>query len=264
MPDNATGLVDEEGKVLSNEHLGRNLYLMEVESPGISAALQPGQFVHMRLPGMEGHILRRPFSVYDTRPEEGAMDILYQAVGFGSSHMAGLGAGARVSSIGPVGRGWRIPQGCRRALIVGGGVGAAPLLLHARALVSQGADVDVVLGAQTAEAMVAAERFAQATGKAPVVATDDGSLGHAGFCTGPARDLLEGGGYDHVAVCGPEPLMRIVAGMAADAGAECQVSLERRMACGVGACLSCVVDTRAGKRRCCVDGPVFDASEVVW
>ncbi len=260
----ATGLLDESGKVLSNTHLGRNLYLMEVESPEISAALQPGQFVHMHLPNMEGHILRRPFSVYDVHPEKGTMEIMYQTVGFGSTHMVNIQPGETVSNIGPVGKGWHAPENCKRALLVGGGVGAAPLFMYAKQLVADGVEVDVVLGAQTAEAMVASGRYEEALGKAPVIATDDGSLGYSGFCTYPTQDLLNQNTYDHVACCGPEPLMRIVAGMAAQAGVECQVSMERRMACGVGACLSCVVDTNDGKKRCCVDGPVFEADEVVW
>lgn len=264
MPMPASGLVEETGKVLSNEHLARNLYLMEVESPRIADALQPGQFVHMRLPGMEGHILRRPFSVFDVNLGRASVEILYQAVGFGTSHMTGIEPGACVSSIGPVGNGWHAPAGCRRALLVGGGVGAAPLFLHAKRLVAEGVEVDVVLGAQTAQAMVCAGRYERVLGKPAVMATDDGTLGHAGFCTGPAKELLQAADYDHVACCGPEPLMRIVADMAANAQVECQVSLERRMACGVGACLSCVVDTKEGKKRCCVDGPVFQAEEVMW
>ena len=260
----STGLLEEQGRILSNSYLGRNLYLLTVESPELARLMEPGQFVHTLIPGMEGHILRRPFSVYATDTQAGTMDILYQTVGFGTAHLASLEAGEVISNIGPIGHGWRAPDGCKRALIVCGGVGAAPLFMHTQALIDAGIEVDVVLGAQTAEAMVCADRYRKILGKDPVIATDDGSLGFSGFCTVPAQELLSANSYDYLCCCGPEPLMRIVARMAAEAGVYCQISMEKRMACGVGACLSCVIDTSCGKQRCCVDGPVFNAEEVIW
>ena len=136
--------------------------------------------------------------------------------------------------------------------------------MHTSEMVAAGIQVDVVLGAQTAEAMVCADRYGQVLGSPAVLATDDGSLGYAGFCTVPAKELLDTNSYDYVCCCGPEPLMKIVSRMAAEAGVHCQISMEKRMACGVGACLSCVIDTPEGKKRCCVDGPVFNAEEVIW
>ena len=137
-------------------------------------------------------------------------------------------------------------------------------------LVKSGCHLDVVLGAQTEKALVCRDRYSQLLGQEPWCATDDGTYGRAGFCTSLVEERLrdgcsdDGHPYDYVAVCGPEPLMRIVSKMALDAGVRCEVSMEKRMACGVGACLSCVVDTMDGKRRSCVDGPVFDARKVVW
>ena len=149
-------------------------------------------------------------------------------------------------------------------LIVGGGVGAAPLFMFTEQLVREGREVEVVLGAQTASMMVTRGDYASLLGRDPIVATDDGSLGYAGFCTEPVREELARGGYSAVYCCGPTPLMRAVAAIAEEAGVPCWVSMEKRMACGVGACLSCVVETQAGKRRSCVDGPVFNAKELVW
>ena len=261
-------LTDEACTVVSNDQVGPGLHLMRLESPSIARSLAPGQFVHMKVPGMEGHILRRPFSVYRCDPEAGCLEIIYQVVGFGTQHMTGLELGAKAALIGPVGRGWQVPEGARSALLVGGGVGAAPLYMFAQQLCSQGVQVQVVLGAQTKDALVTYDDYCALEGSAVLPATDDGSFGHAGFCTQPAQEALDAaaadGGLDFVACCGPEPLMRIVAGMCRDAHVPCQVSMERRMACGVGACLSCVVETTQGKKRSCVDGPVFDALEVVW
>lgn len=278
-------LKNERARILRNECAGPALHVMTLFSPFIAASIEPGQFVHMRVPGMEGHILRRPFSVYARNAEAGTLDVLYQVVGFGTAHMASLAAesaatceegGEAVELIGPVGRGWRPPANLRRALLVGGGVGAAPLFMLCEQLAGAGVRTDVVLGAQTASALVCRARYEALLSNAgcckddaPRCATDDGSFGRFGFCTSLVEEALaqaqaEGKPYDYLAVCGPFPLMRIVAGMAAAAGVFCEVSLERRMACGVGACLSCVVDTLSGKRRACVDGPVFAAQEVKW
>ena len=273
-------LVNERARILSNAGVGPSLYLMTLEAPQIAAAIEPGQFVHMKVPGMEAHILRRPFSVYARdgagrhagNPLPGGR--IRQRAHDGASRPTGpLRATSRL--VGPVGRAWQPPADVRRALLVGGGVGAAPLFMLAESLVNAGVRTDVVLGAQTQAALTCRERYeallaaAPACDDAPRCATDDGSFGREGFCTSLVEEALAdakaaGEPYDYLAVCGPEPLMRIVAAMAAEAGVPCEVSMERRMACGIGACLSCVVDTTDGKQRACVDGPVFDARKVVW
>lgn len=257
-------LVNETGRILQNRQVGSNLYVMEVTAPQIAAGILPGQFVHMKLPGMEGHILRRPFSVYAVGGEGSTLEILYQTVGFGTDHLATLGEGAVVETIGPVGHGWNLPEGCKKALLVAGGVGAAPLFMLAQSICESGIELDVVLGAQTEAALVCRERYEALGAKSVSCSTDDGSFGRAGFCTSLVEEALESSSYDYVACCGPEPLMKIVAGMAGKTEAVCEVSLERRMACGVGACLSCVVDTVDGKKRSCVDGPVFNREQVMW
>lgn len=262
-------LCNETAPILVNEEAGCKIWLMTVRAPEIAATARPGQFVHVKIPGMEGHILRRPLGIYAADREAGAVDMMYQVLGFGTEHMTELAAGDAVEMIGPIGRGWQVPEGCKRALVVAGGVGSAPLYPLVEELVARGVAVTSVLGASTIDALVARERYGAALGCEPACSTDDGTYGRAGFCTPLVEEALasaaaEGAPYDYVACCGPEPLMRIVAGMADAAGVFCEISMERRMACGVGACLSCVVDTTDGKRRACVDGPVFPASEVVW
>ncbi|MEG0070482.1 MAG: dihydroorotate dehydrogenase electron transfer subunit [Raoultibacter sp.] len=259
-----TGLVNETGTIISNEEVGPNLYLMKLSLSDIASRIEPGQFVQVKLPGMEGHILRRPFSVYEASQRSGVAEILYQEVGFGTAHMKTLATGQSVEAIGPVGNGWMVPADAKRILLVAGGVGAAPLFMLAQQQRAAGVQVDVILGAQTAEALVTRERYSALCEKSLQCATDDGTYGHAGFCTGLVESSIGEHLYDYLACCGPEPLMKIVARRAIDDGIPCQISLERRMACGVGACLSCVVDTHAGKKRACVDGPIFDAEEVVW
>lgn len=262
-----TQLVDERARIVANEPVGPRLHVITLETPVIARDIQPGQFIHMRVPGRDEHVLRRPFSVYARDAQAGTIDILYQEVGSLTSFLPYLSHGF-IDLIGPVGNTWN--SDCSHALLVGGGVGAAPLYLLAEKLTNAGVPFDVVLGAQTASALVARDRYADLLGNEPCCATDDGTYGREGFCTTLVEErlaqgcLADGRPYDFLAVCGPEPLMKIVASMGTDAGVRTQVSMEKRMACGIGACLSCVVDTTSGKKRSCVDGPVFEAQEVVW
>ncbi len=267
-------VLEEQARILSNEPVGPGLSLMRLDSPMISSSVLPGQFVHMKLPGKDEHLLRRPFSIYDADPTNGTLDILYQQVGVLTRYMSQLAEG-EVDLLGPIGRSWsaveRTQEGrCSHALIVGGGVGAAPLFLLTKALVAQAIPTDVILGAQTEVALICRESYSGLLACEPSCSTDDGSYGRAGFATSLVEERLDqgciadGAPYDYVAVCGPEPLMKVVSSIAQDRGVYCEVSLEKRMACGIGACLSCVVDTIHGKKRSCVDGPIFPSSEVVW
>ena len=257
-------VLEERATIVSNVYVGPELYVMTLHCPEIARCVLPGQFVHMQIPDMEGHILRRPFSVYAAPAMSGTIDILYRTVGFGSTLMTELAAGREVSLVGPVGRGWEVPEGAKRVLLVGGGVGAAPLFMLCEQCVAAGIDTTVVLGATTHKTLVCENRYKQVLGSLPRSATDDGSYGHAGFCTGLVDDALQKEEYDWVACCGPTPLMRLVAASAKRAGVACSVSMEQHMACGIGACLGCIVDTVDGNKRACVDGPVFDAEKVVW
>lgn len=265
------GLFDEMGEVEQNFQVGPGLYLMRLSAPRTAEEIRPGQFVHMKISTDPSHVLRRPFSIYAADPASGMVEILYQTVGSGTLEMTYWQPGTRAPMISPIGRGWMPPAGVRKALLVGGGVGAAPLYMLCDALCKSGVQVDVALGAGSADCLVCLDRYNDlASPELRVLcATDDGSLGVAGFCTSIAQDALQWATdaqdpYDYVATCGPEPMMRIVADLAAREGVPCEASLERRMACGIGACLSCVVDTAYGKKRACVDGPVFDTRELLW
>ena len=270
MSENISGrLVDERVEVISNERVAPSIYQMTLLAPQIASRVQPGQFIHLEIPNFEGHVLRRPFSVYMWDGERRAIRLLYQTVGSGSTQLTRARWGDATRAIGPVGRGWNPPASVRRAALVCGGMGVAPLTMLAEQLVSAGAKVDCLLGATTAERLVG-EQILHELGAAVHVCTDDGTLGHAGFCT----DLLPefANDADYIAVCGPGPMEAAAVkaveaarpGYADDPSFVFEVSMEKRMACGIGACLSCVVDTVEGKKRACVDGPVFNASEVVW
>ena len=174
-----------------------------------------------------------------------------------------------VSLMGPIGHGWNAPEGVSSALLVAGGVGAAPLFLHAQELVASGIDVEVVMGAQSDKALVCEPKYSELLGHEPHLATDDGSRGHAGFVTDVVAGRIAEKQFDYVACCGPEPMMRIVSELTLNAGIPTYVSLEKRMACGIGACLACVCQSKevddhshVHNKRVCKDGPVFLATEV--
>ncbi len=252
----------EHVTVLANDRIAQGVGLMVLEAPRCAASVQPGQFVHLRVASGADIILRRPFSIH--RAEGARVEILYQILGEGTLRMAEKPVGdTSMDIVGPLGRGWSVPEGAAHALVVTGGLGAAPLGMLAEQLAARGVAVSVAMGAPTRERLVARELYERVARRVEV-ATDDGSAGEHGFVTGPAARLLAEERFDIVYTCGPEPMQRAIAGLASEAGVACEISLERLMACGVGACLSCVVSTREGLRRACVDGPVFDAEEVLW
>jgi dihydroorotate dehydrogenase electron transfer subunit len=248
--------------VVANDRVAEGVGLMVLRAPRTAAAVLPGQFVHLRLDTHSETILRRPFSVHRARGEH--IELLYQVLGAGTLLMAGKRAGdTSMDVVGPLGHGWAVLDGTAHALLVAGGLGAAPLGMLAERLAERGVAITVAQGAPTAERLVARDLFERVAPRVEV-ATDDGSAGDGGLVTVPLQRLLAAERFDVAYVCGPEAMQRSVAQMLADAHVACQVSLERLMACGIGACLSCVVSTRDGLKRACVDGPVFDAEEVVW
>jgi len=255
-------LKEAEGRVLCDEEVAPEVRLMTVVCPSCAATVLPGQFVEFGFVETGAELLRLPLSVHGTVPELGAIELMYQVLGEGTRRMSRMQVGETCRILGPIGHGWEVPETASSVLLVSGGLGAAPLAPLARSLALRGITVESIMGAPTAERLVCRDRLA-ACGEVHV-ATDDGSEGHHGFCTDVVRERLAAGGVDLVCTCGPQPMQAIVARFALEAGVPCQVSLERMMACGIGACLSCVVDTVDGRRRACVDGPVFDAGKVVW
>lgn len=259
--DSAAHPLLERVEVLRNERVAEGVGLIVLRSPRIAASVEPGQFVHLRIATSADFILRRPFSVHRAAGE--VIEILYQVLGQGTRELASRGPGDVMDAVGPLGTGWRIPGGAAHALLVAGGLGAAPLGMLAERLAARGIAVSVAQGAPTSERLVARDLF-ESLGRRVEIATDDGSAGMCGFVTAASSLLLSEDSPDVVYVCGPEVMERAVVAQAAAAGVPCQVSLERLMACGIGACLSCVVTTTSGRKRACVDGPVFDAEEVCW
>ena len=244
------------------EQPGCNLLRLTLEAPEIAGAVQPGQFVMVACGANRDPLLRRPFSVH-WADADGTIQLLVRVLGRGTAALAQIRAGEALSLVGPLGRGFSLET--RQPCLVGGGIGAAPLLLLARRLVEKGLKPLMLLGAATAAEATLLQQDFQALGCSLALATDDGSLGHRGFVT----ELLsaQAAQADKLYACGPQPMMAAVARFGAERGIACEVSLETAMACGLGACLGCAVPDPArpgAYRHVCKDGPVFSADEVLW
>lgn len=233
-------------EILNNRTIASNIH--EMRLAGETAGIQPGQFVEIQLPGL---YLRRPLSVADAK--EGVLTIIYKTVGEGTQRMAGMEAGTRLDMMTGLGNGYNIRKAGERPLLVGGGVGVPPLYYLARMLRTEGKDIRVILGFNTAAEVFYEEEFA-ALGCEVVVTTADGSRGMKGFATA-ALD----GTHSYYYACGPLPMLRA---LIAAAGTNGEVSMEERMGCGYGACMGCTIQTRNGNKRVCKDGPVFAAGEI--
>ena len=228
-----------------------------VEEQGLRA----GQFLHVAF--VEGNLLRRPISVaYVLADEpENTAALIFEVKGEGPRWLAQRKEGDKVDVLGPLGNGFAV-EGGGRYLLVGGGIGVPPLLGYAEAFHKNAV---AVLGFRSADRVILADQF-QDTCKATYLCTDDGSLGRHGFVDAQVRDILEQDkDFTAVLACGPRPMLKNVAKAAAEYGVPCQVSMEERMACGVGACLGCAIQMADGTmKHVCKDGPVFDAREVDW
>lgn len=249
--------------VVACEPLARDVYRMTLRCPELAAAIEPGQFFNLHVPGDPTHLLRLPFSWAVADRDAGTVEFAFAAVGEGTRRLAELPLGTQTDLLGPAGRGWRVDAACGRALLVAGGTGTVSLVPLAAALAAAGVACDFVEGQPTAEALVY-EAEVEKTGASFRAATEDGTRGRAGDASDLSAELLAAGGYGAVYACGPEDMMAKVAAQAKEAGVPCQVSMERLMACGFGACTTCLVDTLDGRKGACKEGPVFDAERVLW
>lgn len=250
--------------LLGSEPIAPEFMLCTMSCPDLARAIQPGQFFNLAVPGDQRELLRIPMSYSESRPREGIVAFAYRVVGEGTRRLASLPSGVRTDLIGPAGNGWSYPDGMKKALLVGGGSGIAPILALARRLSETGVEFQLVQGARTSREVLFESDFLACGATRFEVTTDDGTRGIKGFPTAVVGDMISREGYDQAYVCGPTPLMKGVAAIAHDLHLPCQVSLETGMACGFGACATCAVDTVGGKKGVCVDGPVFDAEEVIW
>ena len=241
--------------------IAREIYSFTIDCPEVAAAACPGQFVHIRA---KGFTLRRPISICGIDREKGTLRIVFEVRGEGTAEIAKLNRGELIDMLAPLGHGFTVDDSYNNVVLVGGGIGTPPMLPLAK---RYGSRAVAISGFRNASAVILQEDFRK-TGASTVLCTDDGSAGIHGFVTAPLAELAEKGGIDAVYACGPMPMLRGIADICREKGIFCEISLEERMACGIGACLGCACRTLRNDEEyfahVCKDGPVFNAEEVLW
>lgn len=271
----AADICDVDARVARNDRLSADYNVLSFDAPEIAAHAKPGQFVMVQPSRGLDPLLRRPFSIFevqrDPAGDPSGFSIFNKRIGAGTSLLATVEEGARLRCLGPLGKPFVPVTPPAEAWIVAGGVGLAAFVTLAEALRASGTRTTLFYGARTASDLHCVDLF-DARGVHVVLATEDGSQGTRGRITEPLEAALSQrplGQPVKLYVCGPTPMMRACAALAAFHGRACDVSLEQVMGCGMGGCYSCVVPARTDTgavhhTRTCIDGPVFDAQRVVW
>lgn len=270
--------------VVEQEQLARDTWRIRIDAPALARQITPGQFVMIRMPNMQDPLLGRPFALYDTvddsNGENRFVDIVYLVKGKLTSQLVKLVTGQNVEVVGPLGNGFVPAVSLKHVVFIAGGIGQTPFVAYAKELTERRSYGDpprssfradritICYGARSADWLAGLTDFENA-GCELQIATDDGSAGHHGLVTELLAKILDSDSVDLIVTCGPEPMMAAVATMALANEVDCEVSLETPMACGIGACFSCVVPVRQADgdwdyKRTCVEGPVFPADRVIW
>lgn len=245
--------------VVSNTRLNASHHLIELSSKFPLPAMIPGQFAEVKVENQPDTYLRRPFSIHRFDHAANSMHLLIKTVGEGTKALSALKKGEILNVMLPLGKGFTLVSN-KKTLLVGGGCGIAPLYFLAEQLSKRGNDVTILIGGRSATDILLQKEY-QNFGRV-AVSTEDGTDGEKGMVT--QHSILSKGKlqFDRIYCCGPDGMMRAVAHIAERAGIICEVSLENTMACGIGACLCCVVETNQGNQCVCTEGPVFDSREL--
>lgn len=251
-----------EYKIIKKQALAKDIFSFTVHCPECAELAQCGQFVHIRA---EGFTLRRPISICEIDRQSGTLRFVFVIKGHGTQAIARLNEGDMIDMIAPLGNGFTVsdaPAG-KRVIVVGGGIGVPPMLETAKSCTN----VTAILGFRSYGNIILADEFKEKCDNV-IVCTDDGSVGEKGLVTAPLARELEKGDVGAVFACGPLRMLQAVADTANQYGVFCEISLEERMGCGVGACVGCVARIeRNGEEkllRVCKEGPVFNAEEVLF
>lgn len=250
----------KQGKypIISKQAIAKGIFDLTIKCPEIAEITKAGQFAQV---SAEGFFLRRPISICDIDKEKGTIRLVFEVRGKGTDKISELNKGDSIDIIAPLGNGFKVLDG-KKASCIGGGIGTPPMVGIAK---EYGKNATVISGFRSANAVILQDDF-KAQGNETILCTDDGTSGIHGFVTDALKEKLQTEKPDIIYACGPMPMLKAVVTIAEEYGIESQVSLEQRMACGVGACLVCVCRTvKDGKEifsHVCTDGPVFDGKEV--
>lgn len=249
--------------VSQNLHLNDHYVLLKLSFDRPLPEMLPGQFVEVRIDNTPGVMLRRPISINFVDKEKNELWLLVHLIGKGTFHLGELKEGDRLNLMLPLGNYYTMPDEAKKAdklLLVGGGAGIAPMLFLGKELAEKGFHPTFLLGARSKEDLFELEQFASYGDVC--LSTEDGSLGEKGFVT--QHTILNKEKFGKIYTCGPKPMMMAVARYAKANDIDCEVSLENKMACGLGACLCCVEDTKEGNQCVCKEGPVFNINQLKW
>ena len=259
---------DRRTVILSNEIVADAHYLLRCECAEIAQYAHPGQFIHVMISQDTGMLLRRPFTIYTVSRQE--ITMLYQIIGEGTKRLSEMPVGEPLHVLGPLGNTFDFTTHPEPAILVGGGAGIASLMLLATALRQNGIETIGLVGAQRRERLLSVADL-EAIKITVHIATDDGSIGHHGYVTDILKDLLEKTSWHRPTIyaCGPAGMLSAVAKIAANYQVPAQIAMENRMGCAMGVCLGCVCPVRTDAdtieyQRVCTEGPVFNATDIVW
>jgi len=262
-------MLQVRAKILYNKKIKGNYFHLALRSPEIVKESLPGQFLIIKVNDTYEPLLRRPFSVHTVK--DGNVELLYEVVGQATQILSRRKPGEKLDVIGPLGNGFTFKNKHKTFnILVAGGMGVAPLVFLADRLNKFGVrssefGVLVLIGGKSKESILCEKEFKQ-LGCLVKIATDDGSKGFRGKVT----ELLERLLLTHnslrptIYACGPKPMLKEISRVSKKYTTPAQLSLEEHMACGIGACLGCVVNTREGFKRACKEGPVFSADKIIW
>ena len=259
-------------KIISNSRIALCYHKLVLDAPLIARSSKPGNFVMVKVAeghgaaGETGPLLRRPLSVHKISGKaSNRVELLYEVVGAGTRILSQRKAGEQVDILGPLGNGFSVEAQAKksRIILVAGGIGVAPLVFLAQRL--KGFKVTVLIGVRTKSQILCVEDFKKLCCDVRI-ATDDGTSGFHGRVTGLLEKFLAGGADKKYVLygCGPKPMLKAITDLSRRYRLPAQISLESHMACGIGACLGCLVQTRRGYERVCKEGPVFDAGDLMW
>lgn len=252
--------IQGEYRILTKRNLAKNIYDYVIEAKDMAELAQAGQFVHIRV---QGFSLRRPISICEIDKEAGTIRIVFEVRGEGTAELAKLQEGQLIDLIGPLGKGFSLLDPSKKVIVIGGGIGVPPMLEVAK---HYGSNATAIIGFRSANAVILAEDF-QAKGAKLMLCTDDGTMGSKGFVTAALKHRLLEENADLICACGPHMMLKGIVELANEYHIPCEVSLEERMGCGVGACLVCACKTvKNGEEylaHVCKDGPVFKAEDVI-
>jgi dihydroorotate dehydrogenase electron transfer subunit len=250
-------MIIEEAQVISNTALTDGYFVLTIESPLIAKVAKPGQFINVRTSNELDPLLPRPISIYDAGKEKGTLKILYFTKGKGTNLLAGKITGDKLQITGPQGN--YFSSNKQNILLVGGGFGTAPLSFFAKE--NKDKHIFVAIGGRTKDLIFCEDDFKK-NGARVLISTYDGSEGKKGLVTEVVKEILDKEHIEEIFTVGPIPMMKAVSEIAKSKNIPVYVSMEERMACGIGVCFGCVCKTKSGNKTVCTDGPIFKASEV--